>query len=188
MTKTQPRRLSISGLCVFLLVALTACVSSGPRDGAPEENYFDCDVPAASFSEWNRTTSMTTLKVVGTIQLIQTRVDERWVPGANVFLRDRDDKMSAGLQLFVTQDAPNKLQVSLLQGSGGAPDRTVFTANAWKDTPLPFSLELDARGLLTAVVAGVSSSRQVSGFEPHKLALGCSTGQFKFEKVFLTGR
>jgi len=174
--------------CVISLAMLTACASPAMREGAAEENYFDCDVPAASFSEWNRTTSATTLKVAGTIQLIQTRDDERWIPGANVFLRGRDDKTSAGLQLFVTGDAPDKLQVSLLQGSGGAPDRTVFTAKAWKDTPLPFSLELDARGLLTAVVAGVSSSRQLSGFELHKLALGCSTGQFKFEKVFVTAR
>jgi len=188
MTTRQPGALSISGLCVISLAALTACASPGKRGGAPEENYFDCDVPAASFSEWNRTTSMTTLKVVGTIQLIQTRQDERWLPGANVFLRGRDDKTSAGLQLVVTRDEPDKLRVALLQGSGGAPDRIVFTSKAWKDAPLPFSLELDAQGLLTAVVAGVSSSRQVSGFEPHKLALGCSTGQFKFEKVFLTGR
>lgn len=174
--------------CVISLAMLTACASPGKRDGAPEENYFDCDVPAASFSEWSRTSSTTTLKVVGTIELVQTRDDQRWLPGANVFLLGRDDKTSAGLQLFIKRDAPDKLQVSLLQGSGGAPDRTVFTAKAWKDTPLPFSLELDARGLMTAVVAGVSSSRQLSGFELHKLALGCSTGQFKFDKVFVTGR
>jgi hypothetical protein len=175
-------------LCVISLAVLTACATPGKRDGTPEENYFDCDVPGGAFSEWNHTTSATTLKVVGTIQLIRPREDEQWLPGANVFLRGRDDKMTVGLQLLVARDAPDELQVSLLQGSGGAPDRNVFTAKAWKDAPLPFSLELDARGLLTAVVAGVSSSRQVSGFELHKLALGCSTGQFKFEKVFVTAR
>jgi hypothetical protein len=172
------------GLCAISLGALTACATPG----APEEHYFDCDVPAGSYSEWNRTTSATTLKVVGTVQLIQRRQHEQWIPGANLFLLSRDDKRTVGLQLSVDPTEPDELKVSLLRGSGGAPERTVFATKAWKDATLSFSLELDARGLLTAVVAGASSSQQLTGFELHKLALGCSTGQFKFQKVFVTDR
>jgi hypothetical protein len=178
-------------LCAIPLTILTACaVERAPTQSAPqkaaEEHYFDCDVPPATYSEWRRTTSSATLKVAGTIQLIRPREDKQWVPGANVFLMSRDEKKTVGIQFSVQSYASDKLQVKLLSGSGKSMDTPAFAARAWREESLPFSLYLDANGLLTAEFAGVSSSRQVDGLDLHEVALGCSTGQFKFQHVFIT--
>lgn len=168
-----------------LLVALLAGSASTPCAPAPETYYFDCDVPAAKSSEWNRTLTARAVRVSGTVQLIERREDKRWWPVASVFLIGDNESAWVGLQVYVDRQTPNELQLSLRDRSASK-ERTPFASLPWQDRPIPFTLSLSESGELRVSAGGQSQSVQVGAFEVRKLALSCSTGQFKFTDVSAT--
>jgi hypothetical protein len=47
------------------------------------------------------------------------------------------------------------------------------------------TLRLDAKGLLTAAVAGSEASTQLVDFKPASFEINCSTGEFDFTDVIV---
>jgi hypothetical protein len=52
--------------------------------------------------------------------------------------------------------------------------------------PMPFTLLLDATGLLKVSLAGVEATTNLGTFKPDSIELSCSTGDFEFTDVVVT--
>jgi hypothetical protein len=50
---------------------------------------------------------------------------------------------------------------------------------------IPFTLRLDATGLLTVTVAGAEASAMIGPFQPEVFELSCSTAEFSFTDVIV---
>ena len=155
--------------------SLQAQALSAPYD-------FDCDVPPGNVSEWSGTLSSETLQIGGSIELIEPRQETRWLPVASVLLVGDDQTQRIGLQLFVSRDAPNDIQVATI-GADGAVGRTVLTSRSWKGGAVAFAMSLSRSGELRIDALGVSRSLDLAGFSPRKLTLSCSSAQFKFTDI-----
>jgi hypothetical protein len=162
------------------LLAVLVASSSIAAAQPPTTYEFDCDVPPGRASEWTGTVAPILTGISGHIELIEPRANERWNPVASVFLV-RDD-VRVGLQLIVARDAPDSVQIAVLRSnsSGG---REVLGTAAWKANRVPFSMSSTKAGEVTLSVAGKDVSLGVTEFRAEKIALSCSSGQFKFGEV-----
>jgi hypothetical protein len=59
----------------FLLVVSMAGCASEASPSRPVVHYFDCDVPAGRFSEWNESLPSRIARVSGSLQMIEARKD-----------------------------------------------------------------------------------------------------------------
>lgn len=164
---------------------VTGCAGTA-RIAEPEVYNFDCDVPAAKSSEWNRTVRGNSAKASGTVQLIEPRQDERWWPVASIFFLGDGDSRRTGLRFMLARENPNKLQM-LVQGPDENAERVTFGEAPWRDGPIPFSVSIDSSGKLTVSAAGNVHTLQLGKFKITKFALSCSTAQFEFADVSVIG-
>jgi hypothetical protein len=164
-----------------LMIALIAgCASASSQSPAPDIYSFDCDVPPAKFSEWTRSVSSQSLEVSGTVQLIEPRQDQRWWPGASIFLYGDNSSEVIGLQLAVQRQAPDEAHVLIINQEAQPAE---LASLPWRGNPLPFKIKLSRSGEFSVTVADKSRSVRVDGFRLAKMSLSCSTGQFKFTNV-----
>ena len=171
-------------LATLLAVALATPGIPALGQALSQPYYFDCDVPAGHSSEWNGTLASETADIAGFIQLVESRQDARWLPVASILLIGLEDTRRIGLQIFVKRDAPSDLQVAVL-GLEGADQRTVITSRPSDAGPVAFTMSLARSGRLKIVVGGASRTLELGSFKAKKLALSCSTGQFRFTSILV---
>jgi hypothetical protein len=163
------------------VLACVLCASSGViwGDSIEQTFQFDCDVPAGRMSDWIGTIVPQLQQVAGTIELLEPREHERWWPVASVFLIHANQKV--GLQLYRDREAQDTLQVAVLrhESEGG---RSVLTSVPWKGSPVAFLLSVDASGVKVSA-AGKVAFLDLKDVAFERIALSCSTAQFKFTDV-----
>lgn len=120
------------------------------------------------------------LEISGTIQVLDVRHDERWLPVGSVFLLNSEQR-KVGLQFFFNWKEPHMLQVALYAG-----DRKTFASLPMPDSPIPFVLSVTASGDMTATVDNKSETVRLDAFDARRIELSCSSGEFKFEGVLVT--
>jgi hypothetical protein len=169
---------------IHSLFALVLCASSatGISDSIEQTFEFDCDVPAGKASEWVGTIVPRLQHVTGSVELLEPRDHERWLPVASVFLLQGTEKV--GLQLFRDRQQQDKLQIAALrpESQGG---RSVLTTVPWSGVPIDFELSVRESGDLELTVAGKATLLGVKDIDARKLTLSCSTAQFKFKDVMV---
>jgi hypothetical protein len=166
------------------LLACILCASSAfARGDSFEQTFqFDCDVPAGKMSDWIGTIVPRLQQVAGSIELLEPRDHERWWPVGSVFLIGGDHKV--GLQLYRDRKEQDKLQVAVLRpdSEGG---RSVLTSVPWQGSPVAFSLSVNEAGEVEIFAAGKVASVGTKNVVFERIALSCSTAQFKFKDVIV---
>ena len=160
------------------LLMMTAGIT---RANPIEQTFqFDCDVPAGNVSDWVGTFLPDLQRISGRIELIEPRTHKHWFPAASVFLVEGENKF--GLQLYLDRKNQDVLQVAVLRpvDKGG---RTVIATVPWKRNPIDFSLSLLETGDVEVEVAHATVPLKVARFKADRIALSCSTAQFKFIDV-----
>lgn len=164
------------------VLACVLCARSAVAWGESIEQtfQFDCDVPAGKMSDWIGTIAPRLQQVTGNIEMLEPREHERWWPVASVFLVGGDQKV--GLQLFRDRKVQDMLQVAVLRpdSEGG---RSVLTSVPWKGSPVAFNLSVNDSGDVEVSVAGKVASLILKDIAVDRIALSCSTAQFKFTDV-----
>jgi len=167
----------------LLVSSVIGCCGSVQAQALSAPYDFDCDVPPGNVSTWSGTLAAETLRIWGSIELIEPRHDNRWLSVASVFLNGDDRQV--GLQFFVSRDAPSDIQIATI-GADGAAGRTVLTSRSWKDEAIAFTLSFSRSAGLTIEALGVSRALDLAGFSPRKLTLSCSSAQFKFTDIVVS--
>lgn len=141
----------------------------------------DCDVPEGHVTEW-KGTFVGFRSISGSIELLEPRTHERWLPSASVLLLR--GKYQMGLQLVFERKSPESLQVSVvrLESLGG---RAVLTTIPWKANPVAFSMSLTSSGDVDLTVANRTVSLGVKNFSPERVSVSCSTADFKFRDIIV---
>jgi hypothetical protein len=164
------------------VAACVLCATSAAAWGDRIEQtfQFDCDVPAGKMSEWVGTIVPQLQQVTGNVEMLEPREHERWWPVASVFLVHGEQKV--GLQLFRDRKAQDTLQVAVLRpdSEGG---RSILTSVPWKGSPVAFNLSVNDSGDVDVSAAGKAASLRLKDIAVEKIALSCSTAQFKFTDV-----
>jgi hypothetical protein len=172
---------AIETRCRVAIVAV--CTLAAGTAHADDRTYsFDCDAPPGHYSSWTASTNAQALVITGTIQLIEIRVDKKWIVVANVFLRGGEDgKTTFGFRAYDVDRQQKSLHLELLK-PGGHLD---FGNDSMKPgkKPIPFRLELTASGALSADVGGAKQNAELGNFTVKKIDLGCSTGDISFENI-----
>jgi hypothetical protein len=130
-------------------------------------------------SDWVGTIVPRLRQVAGTIELLEPRVHERWLPVASVFLVQGTQQV--GLQLYQDRKEQDTLQVAALrpESEGG---RLVLASVPWKGSPVAFNLSVKDSGDVELAIAG-KVALLGANFEAGKISLSCSSAQFKFNDV-----
>jgi hypothetical protein len=165
---------SLLGLCAWVSAPLRAEPTS------PQSYDFDCDVPAGHFSEWDGSLPSHIARISGSIELTHREQDPRWAPVANVFLLGESPGTVVGLQLTVHRDNPTELEISV-RDTGGK--RSVIGSTSADSGPISFLLSVSKPGVLTLAAGGATQDLELGSFKITKLALSCSTGEFKYKSV-----
>lgn len=163
---------------------LAAVALSLPALGAEPVTYtFECDTPAAHWSEWTSSISGADIRAIGKITVNQIRIDEKWMPAASIMIRGKQDgkDAAAGITLSGSKLQPDKIFISI-NAPGLGESRNLGTVPS-TTTEFQFEVTLDTKGQLHVRLGGQESTRQLEGFAPEKLALSCSTGDFEFTEI-----
>jgi len=144
---------------------------------------FECDTPAGHFSYWTRSVSSTEIEVSGNVTLNAMLTDKKWSPTVLAAFRgDKAHPKQYGVHVWGIAKTPEFLFVELLKVGGS--DRIGLGVIPNRKEPIPFSLRLEASGLLKVTVAGSDASTELGGdFKPKSFELSCSTGDFEFKDV-----
>lgn len=164
----------------LLVCALCASSAVGRAESIEQTFQFDCDVPAGKMSEWIGTIVPRLQHVEGSVELLEPRTHERWLPVASIFLFQGTQKV--GLQLYRDRQQQDKLQVAVLrpESEGG---RSVIASVPWEGAPIAFSLLTKQSGDVELAVAGKVALLGAKDIDVEKLALSCSSAQFEFKNV-----
>jgi hypothetical protein len=171
---------------VACLIGIAGHASPPSRTVAPAINYFDCDVPPGRFSRWNQTIVPKGTGLSGTLQMMEVRKDPKWRPSASVYLIDSETGQSAGLKMILFNEDPDNVYLVILD-SGAKTKHDILASVPWAGKAVAFSVRLNSPGELTVTADGKSDTVHLPGFQPRKLELVCSTGQFKFAEVVIDG-
>jgi len=169
-------------------IALACLAAALPLVCAADEvrHDFECDTPAGHFSYWKRSVSSGEIEISGNVTVNDLLKDKKWSPTANVsvFRRKNERNEQFGLRLYAVMKTPDLIFVELLK-VGGREAVGLGMIPRTKD-PLPFTLRLDATGLMKVSLAGAESSTNLGAFKPDVIELSCSTGDFEFTDVVVT--
>ncbi len=120
----------------------------------------------------------TEIEVSGKLAMEAEHEDKKWNPIANIVLRKGKDRNGRfGIRLYVSAKTPGTLSADLLKVGGHDAIGTGSVPHAGK--PTPFSLRLDATGLLKVTVAGVEASTMIGPFNPDTIELSCSAARVR---------
>jgi hypothetical protein len=175
-------------------VIMAGCAGEASRS-KPVAHYFDCDVPPGHVSEWNESLLSHPARVSGTLQMIEARKDQKFLPLAKVELRGEDNSKAVGFEILLFNSGlstpngpPNDPDNAFLAVFSQDVDRVrsaTFGKVPWAGRTINFDLRLSRNGELSITADGKTRTVPLLGLVPHKLALICSTGQFRFEHVVI---
>lgn len=170
---------------IVSLLALSGCASTPAKGVAtPPQSYdFDCDVLPGHLSEWKGSLRSNVTQISGSIELVHRESDPRWEPVANVFLKGESANQAVGLQLTVYRDNPAVVEIAVRDAQG---KRTVIGSTSAESGPISFLLALNKPAELTIAAGGASGNVELGSLQPTRLALSCSTGEFKYKSVVVT--
>ena len=160
-------------------------MSAGAFAADEPRHAFECDTPAGHFSYWHRSVSTAEIEVTGNVTVNEILQDKKWGPTVlAVFRGSKDHPGQFGLHVYAIAKTPETLFVEIRKVGGS--DRIGLGILPNKKEPIPFTLRLDASGLLKVTVAGSDASTQLGDFKPETFELSCSTGDFEFTDVVVT--
>ena len=161
----------------FAVLVIPFCLAVA---NAAEPLYsYDCDTPPGHFAQWKRTVSGSETTVTGKLRVVELAKHEKWLPSAGMLLRATGERLPAyGIRLYVSKSSPDEFTLELLKIGGRDPIGSGSIPRTKK--ALPFSLHLDASGLLKVSFAGIEGSTRLGAFKPATFELNCSTGEFDF--------
>jgi len=160
-------------------------MSAGAFAADESRHAFECDTPAGHFSYWHRSVSTAEIEVTGNVTVNEILQDKKWGPTVlAVFRGSKDHPGQFGLHVYAIAKTPETLFVEIRKVGGS--DRIGLGILPNKKEPIPFTLRLDASGLLKVTVAGSDASTQLGDFKPETFELSCSTGDFEFTDVVVT--
>jgi hypothetical protein len=119
------------------------------------------------------------IEITGRVTVNDMLKDKKWSPLASVMLSSGDNRY--GIRFFGVMKTPELVFLELLKVGGRDPIGLGLIPRT-RD-PVPFTLRLDASGLLKVTVAGSEASTQLAEFRPESLELSCSTGDFEFTEI-----
>ncbi len=173
-------------LSLLLSICVAGCATTAQQATGSATNYFDCDVPPGKFSQWEQTVISKGISVSGTIQVLEVREHPKWGPVASVLLVGEENLPAVGLQVIPYKDSPTASLSMKAPGVEGG--RFTLATRSWEGKMIPFTLQLSDAGSLTVNLDGVSRTMSVNSFHLKRVSLACSTGQFKFRDVQISGR
>ena len=88
--------------------------------------------------------------------------------------------------MILFNEDPENVDLVILDSSGKE-KHDKLASIPWAGKAVAFSVLLTDSGGLTVTADGRSDTVHLTGFRPHKVALVCSTGQFKFADVVIDG-
>lgn len=160
-------------------------MSAGAFAEEPRAFNYECDTPAGHFSYWNGTVSGGEIEISGKVTVNDLLKDKKWSPGASITLRDKKERPSRfGIRVYAVMKTPDLVFLELLKVGGHEAIGLGLIPRTKK--PIPFTLRLDATGLLKATIAGADASTNLGDFKAASFELGCSTGDFEFTDVTVT--
>jgi hypothetical protein len=164
---------------------MCTCVLCAPALFAATPVFdFDCDSPLGHYSQWKAAHSADTVRIAGTIRVLELRRQDEWVPGAHVYVYGAGGKTLMGLILSIDKADPTKIRASVL-GPATRQSGEPFVSATWKDVSIHFELELGTSGLFTFSVNGNSHTVSVPGFVPTAVGLRCTSGDFVFGGIVI---
>ena len=172
-----------------MAVLLAGCASTASHSPLLDhsrlpEHCFDCDASPGKFSEWSRTISARAVRLSGTLELIEPRYDAKWAALANVFVGGTDDASMVGLRAYFSWDPPEMLHFVLMGSNGPTSGRTVVSV-PWQHRAIPFTVSLSESRHLTVSAGSGSQTLHLKDFDVQRIALVCSTAEFKFRAVIV---
>lgn len=187
--------MSILRMFVFLAcMSVIGCAGEASRSKRVA-HYFDCDVPAGHFSEWSESLPSKPARVSGTLQMIEARKDPNWLPGANVVLEGEDNSAGGGFKMVLVNSVlpspngppvdPDKAFLAVFRQDGERHTELTLGKIPWAGRTINFDLRWSRNGELSVTADGKTLTIPIAGLAPHKLALTCSTGEFRFEHVVI---
>lgn len=160
----------------FLLFALGLLVTS---PALAEEHQFSwtCKAGAGQFSR-NGVDTSSGMTISGTIEFKEFNARSKWAPGAAInFRRVRGENKFGGLAFYFAEANDNMLTVGL-NGFDGGPRRAVRRVKM--DGPIPFSVEVDPTGSVTATVGGQIFVAKGRAFKGGISEVSCSSATVEF--------
>lgn len=167
----------------FSSILAAAALSPLALGAEPVTYSFECDTPAAHWSDWTRSISGGDIRAVGKITVNEIRNDEKWMPAASIMIRGKQDgkDSAAGITLSASKQMPDKIFISI--SAPGLGESLNLGTVPSTTAEFQFEVTLDKKGWLHVSLGGQERTRQLKGFEPEKLALSCSTGDFEFTDI-----
>ena len=164
----------------YLPAVLAASLPAISAAAETPTHAFECDTPAGHFSYWHRSVTAPAIEIAGRITVNDMLKDKKWSPLASVVLRSGQNRF--GIRFYGVMKTPDMVFLELLK-VGGRDRIGLLGFIPRTQEPVPFTLRLEASGLLKVTVADSEASTQLGEFKPESLELSCSTGDFEFTGV-----
>jgi len=143
---------------------------------------YDCDTAAGSFSEIEQGQKGPAYAVAGTVEPVQLRTHEQWLPAA-ARVDSNDGKRSVALQLVPEVRGGSTFAIVAVSADDDKKGRTRLGKIALGET-LAFSIRA-VGGSVRVEAAGKVATMPVAIGGGGRVGVSCSTGQFKFETLDL---
>ena len=168
---------------VVLKLFASAMTCSAPALAAPLA--FDCDVPPNHYSSVSQDVAGP-IVIGGTVQVVEMRSGNN-LPVAGARLVSADGNDSVGFQIIAASARAKQFEV-VLSTKLGSDVKQSTVAQIPADASIRFSLSLNKAG---HAVLAINESKFGTSFMPlptGKAMTFCSTGQFKFSELILSGK
>src|SRR5262245_28946144 len=97
-------------------LAMTVLALSPFARGAEPITYsFECDTPAAHYSNWTRSISETGIRATGHITVNEVRDGGKWMAAAGIMIQGEQEGKDAvaGISLSGSKQTPDKIYISI---------------------------------------------------------------------------
>jgi hypothetical protein len=174
-------------LCAGALLGAggAALVRGGTPESRPTLTY-DCDSPSARVAEIGRVLPGPSYRIGGRVRAGELRGDERWRPVAMVKVESADESRQIMLEITAREGEGGPLELALRSVDGLKTERRLL-GEAGIGEALAFDLTV-ADGRARARIGAYSGEVPAPIDAGATVAVGCTTGAFRFEALDLDAR
>jgi len=147
---------------------------------------FDCDSPPGRVSRVLIPLPDGDVEVSGEIVINEIRGDDRWAPGANIFLHRIGEDADVGVRLAFLSGGSKEFTLQVQDA--GSQSASPVGKGVWANEAIPFKVSLSVDGELTVQFGRGAVTQRKIPHRPAFLSLACTTGDFSFREVYLSGR